>query len=79
MYGSGMLQSDFTLIELYALHFGVYNYQLEEYLSIGTYLARLIYQNYYIVQLILTNVMKLTSSKALKSLEKIQYADLCQL
>lgn len=62
--GIGYTLEDLVLIHTYSLHFGVYDYRLQTYQNIPQYLATLIYEMFYILQLILTSIGSSISSKS---------------
>jgi hypothetical protein len=52
--GVGFVRQDFALIQLYSLHLGVYNYELEQYKSMPSSLYYYIYEMFYVNQMTLT-------------------------
>ena len=54
--GVGFVMQDITFINLYALHLGVYSYTLENYMGFVKHLAIIIYEMFYVIQILLSSI-----------------------
>jgi hypothetical protein len=69
---------ELLFIEIYLMHFGIYDYALEKYQSIAQIIAYKIYHMFSVIQTVLTTFESTLSNRSKAYFKKVIYGNICE-